>query len=198
VADYELSTGGGLCGVKYVNTVETVSASLYCFDTRLKPGVNERSVSSEIETSVRVQYLMSQALHIRRRRLHRIVFIFAGLYNILWGLYSVWDPQWLFRFSGLPLQNHPQIFACLGMVVGLYGIIYFEVARVPERGWLLAAVGLLGKVLGPIGLVQLIWTGAWPISTVVLCATNDLIWWLPFSLYLYDSWPAFKQTYSSR
>ncbi len=41
------------------------------------------------------------------------------------------------------------------MVVGLYGLLYLEVARVPERGWLLAAVGLLGKVLGPIGLVSL-------------------------------------------
>ncbi|HXD32605.1 MAG TPA: hypothetical protein VN643_15895 [Pyrinomonadaceae bacterium] len=136
---------------------------------------------------------MTQPFHIPRRRWHRIVFGAAGAYNILWGLYSVWDPQWLFRFAGLPLQNHPQIFACLAMVVGLYGIIYFEVARVPERGWLLAAVGLVGKVLGPIGLAQLIWNGAWPMSTLILCATNDLIWWIPFSLYLYDSWPSFRR-----
>ena len=99
---------------------------------------------------------------IKRRRLHRAVFAAAGAYNIAWGLYSALDPQWLFRFSGLPPQNHPEIFACLGMVVGLYGIIYFEVARAPERGWLLAAVGLAGKVLGPVGLAQLIWSGAWP------------------------------------
>ena len=98
------------------------------------------------------------------------------------------------RYSGLPLQNHPQIFACLGMVVGLYGIIYLEVARVPERGWLLAAVGLTGKVLGPIGLFQLIWSGTWPPSTIVLSLTNDLIWWVPFALYLYDSWPSFRQS----
>src|SRR4030095_6610151 len=94
--------------------------------------------------------------YIPRRKFHRIVFVLAGCYNILWALYCVYDPQWLFRFSRLPLLNHPQIFACLGMVVGLYGIIYFEVARVPERGWLLAAVGLIGKILGPIGLVKLI------------------------------------------
>jgi len=136
---------------------------------------------------------MSSPLQISRRKLHRIVFCLAGIYNIAWGLYSVWDPQWLFRYSGLPLENHPQIFACLGMVVGLYGIIYFEVARVPERGWLLAAVGLTGKVLGPIGLLQLIWSGAWPPATIVLSLTNDLIWWIPFALYLYDAWPGFRQ-----
>jgi hypothetical protein len=99
----------------------------------------------------------------------------------------------LFRYSGLPLQNHPQIFACLGMVVGLYGLIYLEVARVPERGWLLAAVGLIGKILGPIGLLQLIRSGTWPLSTIVFSLTNDLIWWIPFGIYLYDSWPAFRQ-----
>ncbi|MGH9872103.1 MAG: hypothetical protein ACRD9S_06505 [Pyrinomonadaceae bacterium] len=110
---------------------------------------------------------------IARRKFHRFVFCAAGIYNIAWGLYSVWDPQWLFRYSGLPLQNHPQIFACRGMVVGLYGIIYFEVARVSERGWLLAAVGLTGKVLGPIGLFQLIWSGTWPPATIVLSLTRS-------------------------
>ncbi|HKE55279.1 MAG TPA: hypothetical protein VKB46_01210 [Pyrinomonadaceae bacterium] len=130
---------------------------------------------------------------IPRRKFHRVVFVVAGVYNIVWGLYSVFDPQWLFRFARMPLMVHPQVFACLGMVVGLYGIIYFEVARVPERGWLLAAVGLLGKILGPIGLAQLIWSGTWPLATIVLCLTNDLIWWIPFTLYLYDAWPSFRQ-----
>jgi hypothetical protein len=91
-----------------------------------------------------------------RRRFHRVVFIAAGIYNICWGIYAALDPQWLFRFARMPLDNHPQIFACLGMVVGLYGILYLEVARVPERGWLLACVGLIGKILGPVGLLSLI------------------------------------------
>jgi hypothetical protein len=89
----------------------------------------------------------------------------------------------------MTLQNYPEIFACLGMVVGLYGILYLEVARVPEQGWLLAAVGLMGKILGPIGWLTLVWRGHWPVSTAVLCLTNDLIWWVPFGLYLYDAWP---------
>ncbi|HEV2862663.1 MAG TPA: hypothetical protein VGX48_16735 [Pyrinomonadaceae bacterium] len=130
---------------------------------------------------------------IARRRLHRAVFCAAGAYNIAWGLYSALDPQWLFRFAGMEPQNYPQIFACLGMVVGLYGVVYFEVARAPERGWLLAAVGLIGKVLGPVGLAPLIWSGEWPASTAVLCLTNDLVWWLPFALYLRDAWPEFRR-----
>ncbi len=89
----------------------------------------------------------------------------------------------------MPRQNYPEVFACLGMVIGLYGILYLEVARIPERGWLLAAVGLVGKLLGPIGWLQLVWKGQWPIATGVLCVTNDLIWWIPFGLYMYDAWP---------
>lgn len=130
---------------------------------------------------------------IPRRRWHRAVFAVAGCYNLAWGAFTAADPQWLFRFAGLEPLNHPAIFACLGMVIGLYGVLYWEVARVPERGWLLAAVGLTGKVLGPAGLAVLIWQGAWPPATLMLCLTNDLIWWLPFGHYLYDAWPAFRQ-----
>jgi hypothetical protein len=126
---------------------------------------------------------------IRRRRFHRAVFLAAGLYNLGWGLVTALDPQWLFRFAGMPLLNYPEIFACLGMVIGLYGLLYLEVARVPERGWLVAAVGLLGKVLGPLGWLFLVWSGQWPVATLILCLTNDLVWWLPFGLYLHDAWP---------
>jgi hypothetical protein len=128
---------------------------------------------------------------VKRRKFHRVVFIIAGVYNIAWGLYSVYDPQWLFRFAKMPPLNYPEIFACLAMVVGLYGIIYFEVARVPERGFLLAAVGLAGKVLGPLGLATLLVRGAWPLRSAILCVTNDFIWWIPFTIYLVDAWPEF-------
>jgi hypothetical protein len=43
-------------------------------------------------------------------------------------------------------------------------------------------------VLGPIGLAYLIVTGHWPLRSMALCLTNDLIWWAPFALYLYDVW----------
>lgn len=130
---------------------------------------------------------------IRRRAWHRAVFTAAGVYNIAWGIYSAADPQWLFRFAGMPPSSNPEIFACLGMVIGLYGILYFDVARRPEHGWLIAAVGLAGKVLGPIGAVALIAGGEWPARAFVLCLTNDLVWWIPFALYLVDAWGAFRK-----
>src|SRR5262245_4630157 len=125
--------------------------------------------------------------HGRRRTLHRVTFTAAGVYNIGWGIWSAVDPQWFFRFTAMPLSNDPAIFACLGMVVGLYGILYLDVAWHPERGQLIAAVGLAGKILGPVGMVWLILSGQWPASALALCVTNDFVWWIPFGLYLYDS-----------
>jgi hypothetical protein len=130
-----------------------------------------------------------------RRRLHRVVFLAAGIYNIVWGAWTALDPQWLFRFAGMPSANHPQVFACLGMVIGLYGVLYLEVARRPEHGWLIAAVGLTGKILGPIGLAIELVRGTWPLAAAMICVTNDFIWWLPFGFYLRDAWPHFKRTF---
>ena len=120
------------------------------------------------------------------------MFTAAGLYNILWGLWSAVDPQWLFRLTGMTLSNQPAVFACLGMVIGLYGVLYLDVARVPERGWLIAAVGLTGKVLGPIGMAWLIENGTCPMSACIVCLTNDVAWLVPFGMYLHDAWPAYR------
>ncbi len=138
-----------------------------------------------------------QPTSISRRRFHRTVFLLAAVYNAGWGLYAAIDPQWLFRTAGMAPMRHPSIFATLGMVVGLYGILYLEVARVPEQGWLIAAVGLAGKLLGPIGFAVLVLTGEWPLSASILVLTNDLVWWLPFGLYLVDAWPAFRADFTA-
>ena len=125
---------------------------------------------------------------------HRLTLAAAGIYNIAWGLYAALDPQWLFRVAGLPPQNHPQIFMTLGMVLGVYGLLYLEAARRPEHGFPIAAVGLLGKVLGPAGWVYLYATGEWPLASGVILLTNDLIWWVPFAWYLRDAWPHWRAT----
>lgn len=132
---------------------------------------------------------------IPRRRLHRVVFTLAGIYNLCWGLFAAVDPQWLFRFADMPPMQHPPIYQAMGMVVGVYGLMYLEVARRPEHGWLIAAVGFLGKVLGPIGMLQLVLSGQWPVEALVLNVTNDFIWLLPFAVYLWDSWPRYRRTF---
>lgn len=134
-------------------------------------------------------------LRIPRHRLHRVTFVAAGVYNIAWGCYAVLDPQWLFRFAGLPPQNHPQIFMTLGMVLGVYGLLYLEVARRPADGFALAAVGMAGKLLGPAGWLVVVITGQWPVESGIILVTNDLLWWIPFAIYLRDAWPHWRATF---
>ncbi|MEM7262001.1 MAG: hypothetical protein AAF488_08415 [Planctomycetota bacterium] len=130
---------------------------------------------------------------VARRKFHRAVFIAAALYNIGWGLLTSLDPQWLFRLADMEPLRYPDVFACVGMIVGLYGVVYFEVARRPELSFVLAAVGLVGKILGPIGWFLAYSRGEWPGASIIVILTNDLIWWIPFGLYLYDAWPHFRR-----
>jgi hypothetical protein len=130
-----------------------------------------------------------------RRRLHRAVFVLAAVYNVAWGVAGAVAPQWMFRLAGMEPLNHPDIFRCLAMVIGLYGLLYLEVARSPESGWPIAAVGLAGKLLGPAGMVAGIVRHAFPPAAFLTLVGNDLVWWVPFGLYLHDAWPAWRGTW---
>ena len=123
---------------------------------------------------------------IERRVFHRAVFVAAGIYNIAWGVYCVIDPQWLFRLTGGATNDRAEVVSALGLVIGLYGLLYFAVARDLEHGSQIVGVGLAGKVLGPIGVAYAVAQGSWPASTFFVCLTNDFLWLLPFALYLYD------------
>ena len=141
--------------------------------------------------------MLDTPTRLRRRRFHQRTFLLAGIYNLIWGAWTGLDPQWLFRMTGMELINHAEVFACLGMVIGVYGLLYLEVARRPEHGFAIAAIGMMGKVLGPIGWVIAVATGRWPLSSGILILTNDLIWWIPFAMYLRDAWPSWRSSWAT-
>ena len=116
-------------------------------------------------------------------RLFRISFVVAGAYNLAFGLWAGFWPLQFFEWLELEAPRYPQIWACLGMVVGIYGLLYWYAAWRLDRGRVIIGIGLLGKVLGPIGMVVSL-GDHWPDRVGLLCVYNDLIWWLPFSLYL--------------
>jgi hypothetical protein len=116
-------------------------------------------------------------------RLFRIAFVLAGFYNLAFGLWAAIWPLAFFRLFDIPLPRYPGIWACLGMVVGVYGLLYWRAAWKLENAWPIIAVGLLGKVLGPIGMA-LSFGDDWPRRLGMICVFNDLIWWLPFGLFL--------------
>ena len=123
---------------------------------------------------------------IKRRALYQALFVAAGIYNIAWGVYCIIDPAWLFRLTGSETQDRAEVVSALGLVIGLYGVLYLGVARDLDLGAQVVAVGLAGKVLGPIGVAYAVTQRSWPASTFLVCVTNDFIWLAPFALYLYD------------
>ena len=127
------------------------------------------------------------SMHVDAARWPRNWLIAAGIYNLAWGAFVITWPNALFEWAGMAPLNHPSIWQCLGMIVGVYGLGYLIAARDHRRHWPIVLVGLLGKVFGPIGFAFTWWRGEIPAAFGVTILTNDLIWWIPFTLMLRDA-----------
>jgi hypothetical protein len=112
----------------------------------------------------------------------------AGVYNIAFGFWAVAWPEALFRWAGMPAPNLPELWQCIGMIVGVYGVGYWIAARDPFTHWPIVFVGLLGKVFGPIGYVQALLKGSFTLKAGLVNVTNDLVWWAPFTIILVRAW----------
>lgn len=117
------------------------------------------------------------------------ILLAAGLYNLLWGTLVVCAPHRSFDWAGFdePLPI-PELWQGIGMIVGVYGIGYLIAAADVRRHWPIVLVGLLGKVLGPIGFAQAVWRGTLPPAMFRCILFNDLIWWIPFAWLLWQVW----------
>lgn len=111
----------------------------------------------------------------------------AGAYNLVWGALIIAFPDFLFDWCGIVRLNYPEIWQCVGMIVGVYGIGYLIAAGDSRTHWPIVLIGLLGKVFGPIGFAAALLKGTFPPSFGLTIVTNDLIWWLPFGLILWDA-----------
>ncbi len=121
-----------------------------------------------------------------RARLYRLIFAVAAAYNVAFGLWAALSPRSFFVLLAMAPPSYPSIWACLGMVIGVYGLGYAYAARRLDRAAPFIAIGLLGKVLGPAGWALAVARGEWPVRTLTLILFNDVIWWLPLCLFLLE------------
>ncbi len=111
----------------------------------------------------------------------------AGVYNLVWGAVVVAAPNALFDLAGMQRMQYPEIWQCVGMVVGVYGVAYLLAARDHRTHWPIVLVGLLGKILGPIGFALAFARGTFSPVFAITILTNDLVWWIPFGMMLWDA-----------
>ena len=111
----------------------------------------------------------------------------AGIYNVVWGTLIIAWPHLLFALAGAERINYPEIWQCVGMIVGVYGLGYLIAASDPCTHWPIVFVGLLGKVFGPIGFLGALLRGTFPPLFGLTILTNDLLWWIPFAMILWHA-----------
>lgn len=110
--------------------------------------------------------------------------IAAGIYNLAFGVLAIVFPGAIFRWIGMELPKYPELWQCIGMIVGVYGVGYLIAAFDPARHWPIVLVGFLGKLLGPLGMAWAVSRGSLPLVFGVANLTNDLVWLVPFALVL--------------
>lgn len=126
------------------------------------------------------------------------VLLAAAAYNVLWGGAVILFPEAGFRWIGIDPPRYPALWQCIGMIVGVYGVGYALAARDPFRHWPIVLVGLLGKVLGPLGFLAAAGSGQFPWRAGAVIVSNDLVWWVPFGLILAGAARAARTPVSDR
>jgi len=110
-------------------------------------------------------------------------FYAAAIYNFFWGILNILFPKTYFRWIGLNLSINLPLWQVVGMFVLVYAPAYWWAGRFPERHYHLVLIGLIGKVLGPIGFIWSVISGQLPLAFGWVILTNDLIWLPAFFLY---------------
>ena len=108
----------------------------------------------------------------------------AGVYNLAFGIFAIVFPNAMFDLIDMEPPKYPELWQCIGMIVGVYGVGYIIAAFDPARHWPIVLVGFLGKVFGPIGMIWAVSKGTLPLGFGVANIFNDLIWLVPFALVL--------------
>ena len=120
-------------------------------------------------------------------RWQTISLVLAGLQCLIWGLYIIFMPARSAITYGL--ERPPQeifLWQGTGLVIFLFGVGYVIASSNPRQHWVAILTGLMAKVLGPVGIAWSVAQGKVPFEVLWLLPINDVIWWLPFGLILFQ------------
>lgn len=118
-------------------------------------------------------------------RWHSVALAVASLQCLIWGVFIILWPQRSSLDYGLA-QPPTDLFLWqgTGLVIFLFGVGYGLASTNPRQHWGIVLVGLLSKVLGPIGMSWAVLQNDVPAKVLVLIPINDMLWWIPFAMIL--------------
>ncbi len=113
----------------------------------------------------------------------RICLLAAALQCLVWGPFIILAPAAAGTAYGFsrPLDD-VFLWQGLGLVIFLYGLGYAVAAFDPYRHYAVVLVGLLAKILGPVGMVWAVGQGQVSANVLWLIPVHDVIWWWPFAV----------------
>jgi len=114
-------------------------------------------------------------------------FYAAAVYNFAWGALNILFPRFFFDLIQMPPPNYLALWQVVGMLVLVYALGYYWAGRDPVKFRHYILLGLLGKILGPLGFIWSAGTGQLPLAFGLTLLTNDLIWWPAFGLFLREA-----------
>ena len=115
-----------------------------------------------------------------RLNFYRRWFYAAAIYNTVWAIVVILLPAKTAQAVGVDATPFVPFVQVIGMMVGVFAIGYYLLARNPQRYCGFIWIALAGKTLGPLGFVYYAWRGVLPWSFGWTCVLNDLIWWPAF------------------
>ena len=110
--------------------------------------------------------------------------LLAATFDVLAGVFLVVAPMAPLSWAGAEPALYPEVWQCLGAILGVYGLGHAFAARQPFHLWPLVLVGLLGKVVVPAGFAWAASRGGLPWQLGLPVLALGPIWWVPFGLIL--------------
>jgi small multidrug resistance pump len=107
----------------------------------------------------------------------------ASIQCLFWGPFIILTPEISGRVYGFgkPVTD-VFLWQGSGLIIFLFGIGYLIASGDPFRHWVMVLIGLLAKVLGPVGMLWSVLTGQVSSDVLRLIPLHDLLWWIPFTM----------------
>jgi small multidrug resistance pump len=117
----------------------------------------------------------------------RVALFVAALQCLMWGVFILVLPErssLVYGFAKVPTDLF--LWKGTGLIIFLFGVGYAIAATNPRQHWSVLFIGLVAKILGPVGMVWSVIQGDVAHQVLYLIPVNDLVWWLPFAIILRD------------